>query len=211
MMRMLTPMFAQVIAPVRSAAASSVIVRALLITVLAIGVTVGGVLAGALVVAPVVSRAANVDMSHFDMSHVGLPRVTMAQAASLIADTRTRARSIVATLPEPVSRYAVPVLALISISGGLVALFARRSSRPTPPTLEVSDSLMAGRSTSRLTPRSAPRIHGKHAKTPRAVEALAASGASTTDIAWRTGLPIDAVRLLLSLSNVTRQLHPPTA
>lgn len=201
MMRAVTAPFAAVISPVRTAAASSLLVRALLVSALAIVVTVGGVFAGALIVAPVVSRAAHAELPHFDV----------AKTAQLLTETRMRARSIVANLPEPLARYAVPVLALISISGGLVALFARRYSRATPPMLEVSDSLMVGRNASHLTPRSSPRIHGKHAKTPRAVEALAASGASTTDIAWRTGLPIDAVRLLLSLSNVTRQLHPPTA
>ena len=197
----MTRMLITGIASVRSAAASSVVVRALLIAALAISVTFGGVVAGALVVAPIVSRVTQAAIPHFDVS----------QARALLADTRARAQAIVVALPEPVSRYAVPVLALVSIAGGLVALFARRSHRPSPPTLEVSDSLLTTRSSARLTPRSSSRVHSNRSKTPRAVEALAASGASTTDIAWRTGLPIDAVRLLLALSSVSRQLHPPTA
>ena len=197
----MTQLLTSVVASVRSAAAASVVVRVLLVTVLAISVTTGGVLAGALVVAPIVSRAAQATIPHVDVS----------QARGLLADTRSRVRAIVVELPEPVSRFAVPVLALISIASGLVALFARRSQRPTPPMFEVSDSLLTARSSTRLTPRSSSRVHGNRSKTPRAVEALAASGASTTDIAWRTGLPIDAVRLLLALSTVSRQLHPPAA
>ncbi len=37
-------------------------------------------------------------------------------------------------------------------------------------------------------------------RTPRAVQSLAASGASTTEIAWKTGLPVDAVSMLLEIS-----------
>lgn len=37
-------------------------------------------------------------------------------------------------------------------------------------------------------------------KTPRAVQALAAAGAAPTEIAWKTGLPVDAVAMLLEIS-----------
>lgn len=37
-------------------------------------------------------------------------------------------------------------------------------------------------------------------KTPRAVQALAASGAAPTEIAWKTGLPVDAVSMLLEIT-----------
>jgi hypothetical protein len=37
-------------------------------------------------------------------------------------------------------------------------------------------------------------------KTPRAVQALAAAGAAPTEIAWKTGLPVDAVAMLLQIS-----------
>lgn len=36
-------------------------------------------------------------------------------------------------------------------------------------------------------------------KTPRAVEALAAAGAAPAEIAWKTGLPLDAVSMLLEI------------
>ena len=41
---------------------------------------------------------------------------------------------------------------------------------------------------------------GKASRTPRAVAALAAAGAAPTEIAWKTGLPVDAVSMLLEIS-----------
>lgn len=52
---------------------------------------------------------------------------------------------------------------------------------------------------------------GKSDRTPRAVQALADAGKAPTEIAWRTGLPVDAVALLLAISTASRQLQPPTA
>ncbi len=57
----------------------------------------------------------------------------------------------------------------------------------------------------RRTPRAAmtPTIavrSGRASRTPKAVQALAASGAAPTEIAARTGLPLDAVSMLLELA-----------
>lgn len=41
---------------------------------------------------------------------------------------------------------------------------------------------------------------GRGARTPKAVQALAASGAAPVEIAHRTGLPLDAVAMLLELA-----------
>ena len=41
---------------------------------------------------------------------------------------------------------------------------------------------------------------GKSSRPPRAVAALAAAGANPTEIAWKTGLPVDAVSMLLEIS-----------
>ena len=43
---------------------------------------------------------------------------------------------------------------------------------------------------------------GKSSRTPRAVAALAAAGANPTEIAWKTGLPVDAVSMLLEISGL---------
>ncbi|MFN8979567.1 MAG: hypothetical protein ACK5ZZ_13435 [Gemmatimonadaceae bacterium] len=61
--------------------------------------------------------------------------------------------------------------------------------------------LQLRRSRVRTTPAAAPAIWlgGKAGRTPRAVQALAAAGAEPTEIAWKTGLPVDAVSMLLEL------------
>lgn len=56
---------------------------------------------------------------------------------------------------------------------------------------------------SRTAAAAAPVItlrSGKVARTPKAVQALAASGAAPVEIAHRTGLPLDAVAMLLELA-----------
>jgi 2-keto-3-deoxy-6-phosphogluconate aldolase len=60
-----------------------------------------------------------------------------------------------------------------------------------------------GRST-RTAAAAAPvitlRSGGRASRTPKAVQALAASGAAPMEIAHRTGLPFDAVAMLLELA-----------
>jgi len=66
-------------------------------------------------------------------------------------------------------------------------------------------------SPARQTPRSS-RATGRNAsRTPKAVQALADSGSDSAEIARRTGLPVDAVAMLLSIGSGGRQLRPPTA
>lgn len=62
--------------------------------------------------------------------------------------------------------------------------------------------LRARRGHARPTSAAVPtlRMNGKASRTPRAVQALAAAGAAPTEIAWKTGLPVDAVSMLLELS-----------
>ncbi len=81
----------------------------------------------------------------------------------------------------------------------------------------------AGKPAAKATARSAPAfsmpsismpslsLGGKADRTPRVVQALAAAGTAPTEISWRTGLPLDAVALLLAMSTASRQLQPPTA
>jgi hypothetical protein len=76
------------------------------------------------------------------------------------------------------------VLMALGLRRAVQALQARRSRR------------------ARTTPAAAAaiRLNGKTSRTPRAVQALAAAGAAPTEIAWKTGLPVDAVSMLLELS-----------
>jgi hypothetical protein len=57
----------------------------------------------------------------------------------------------------------------------------------------------------------APARRGSGSATPKQVRALVERGASLSEIAQRTGLPMDAVALLLAVSDPSRQLPPRTA
>ena len=194
----------------RNAAATSVLVRTVLYAALGLSVTVGGVAAGALIVAPVVASATDTPTTS---------RTTSSEASSLQSVKMTAAGTwrkldratdrILARLPEPVARYALPAIAVLSITGALLALFLPPLS--TAPATAVSSRLASpGRGMAMLTPKSTGSVAARKRR-PEAIEALAASGASAPDISWRTGLPHDAVQLLLSISPGHRQLHPPTA
>ncbi|MCC6245710.1 MAG: hypothetical protein IT353_22955 [Gemmatimonadaceae bacterium] len=193
----------------RTMAATSAIWRSILLGTLGLTVTVAGVAAGALVVAPVVAAVSAVGDGEALGTTVKSATVDAAQLAWRSLEGTTN--RVLAGLPKPVARYALPTLAVLSITGALLALFL--PPRAAASRLgAVSYSLPAPKRTlSRLTPLGSARVSAKKQRTPRAVEAMAASGASTTDIAWKTGLPIDAVNLLLAISSGPRQLQPPTA
>lgn len=72
---------------------------------------------------------------------------------------------------------------------GLAAFRKRRGKRAT---LAGAHRAASAAPTIKLGGRSSSR-------TPRAVQALAAAGAAPTEIAWKTGLPLDAVSMLLEI------------
>jgi len=192
----------------RAMAAQSLVVRGLLYAALALSVTVGGVAAGALVVAPVVASATaepGSDASGATASFLESVKVTVSAAWTRLDLGTDR---LLAGLPEPVARYLLPTVAVLSITGALLALFLPpRADLRTP--LASARMATPSRGLAMLTPKNGGRSVGRK-RGPEAIEAMAASGASAPDIAWRTGLPLDAVQLLLSIST-GRQLHPPTA
>ncbi len=192
-------------------AAQPLVVRMALLALLAIAVMVGGVMAGALVVAPVVAKATSpAATAQFQQTLAS----TSSAARAVVTQARGATQHAINEMPAPVTQFALPVLVVLSMIGGLSVLFVKRRSptRSLRPSLAGTDLLaMPTRSTSRATPRSTGRIGSRNQRTPQAVEALVASGASTTDIARRTGLPIDAIQLLLSMASGGRQLQPPTA
>ncbi len=182
----------------RVATRKSVLLRVLLVSLLAMAVTTAGVVAGALVVAPVVAQA----------DALGAGTALSSQLATVSAAAGTAARDAwsrvdrmtaeqLATLPDPVARYLLPSIAILSIIGAVLALLL--------------PSRTPGVTKTRTPPTNSTRLVTRKHRTPKAVEALAASGASTADIAWKTGLPIDAVKLLLAISSGPRQVHPDTA
>lgn len=193
---------------VRMASETSAVVRFVLLGAVAIAVTLGGVFAGALVVAPAVAKATHPDASAQLAQSLANTSETIAAAYASGLDL---ARTGIDKLPAPVTRFAVPAIAILGIVVTLSAVLLRRRTphRSLVPAATSFDP--SPRTVDRLTPRSTAKIATRDSRTPREVESLAASGASTTDIAWRTGLPIDAVQLLLALANAPRQLQPPTA
>lgn len=108
----------------------------------------------------------------------------------------------------------VPKIMWVYVDVALVALFVaawfyrRRNSAPT-----ASAKALNTESTRRLTASLPTKlVPGKGNRTPKAVAALAEAGTTPADIARRTGLPLDAVAMLLSLGSFgARQLQPPTA
>lgn len=124
---------------------------------------------------------------------VGVTMLGILGGAMLVAPAMPREQ-----LAEQLSR--MPREQLIMAGGVLAALavsvlgvqFVRRRARP-------------GRT---VAAPSMTQRGGRMSKTPRHVQALAAAGAAPAEIAWKTGLPVDAVAMLLNLSGA-RQLPPP--
>lgn len=90
---------------------------------------------------------------------------------------------------------ALLVLLFDAIRRGMGALSKRRGRRASLSGSRVS---AANRPPGAAPPTITLRP-GKAGRTPRAVQALAAAGASATEIAWKTGLPLDAVCMLLQI------------
>ena len=90
---------------------------------------------------------------------------------------------------------AVLVLLFDAMRRGMSALRKRRGRRA---------SLAGARHANITRPASAApptiTLRGRTSKTPKTVQALAAAGAAPTEIAWKTGLPLDAVSMLLEIN-----------
>ena len=170
--------------------------QAAFIAALGVGVTVGGVAAGALILAPAVAQATQ------PSTGAGLDRVVTMSASAvheMTNATRATLTSSVSALPQPYRRLALPALfGAIAMAGFVtsgVSYFRRHASTPG--------------ATSASRQKSGTKLNGS--RTPKAVQALADSGAEPSEIAWRTGLSLDAVAMLLCIGPTGRQLRPPTA
>lgn len=108
----------------------------------------------------------------------------------------------------------VPKIMWVYVDVALVALFAaawfyRRRRAGSTASTNAMNAELPRRSVAALPVKLVP---GKGSRTPKAVAALAEAGTTPADIARRTGLPHDAVSMLLSLGSFgARQLQPPTA
>ena len=207
-------------------------------TALAIGVPVGGVVIGAMVIAPAVSRVKplvrqmtapksveKASSSAKPVVAVVAPFKPMASALELqaIVDSAETLARQVAAKPAGVAGMRatglallnkatvetsrVPTAAWIAIDISALAMIAGmvllRRRRQAAPSAALAGGVLAA------APRSAA---SRTSRTPKAVVALAESGASATDIARRTRMPLDAVSMCLSMGSMGgRQLQPPTA
>ncbi|MCZ8203857.1 hypothetical protein [Gemmatimonas sp.] len=99
----------------------------------------------------------------------------------LVAFAALGAATAAALLIEPLRRVGS---ALRKRRGRRSALAHTRHAAPRPATAAPPTISLRG---------------GRGGKTPRTVRALAAAGAAPTEIAWKTGLPLDAVSMLLEI------------
>lgn len=162
------------------------------ILVATLGVTAFGVIAGAAIAAP----------------DQVLP-MTRAATDMLIASVRPMIEQAVASASQFITVYmkdASPRTIAMVLAGaatfvlGAVALwlFVRNSRGPA---MSRVPAVVSAPAASRRPGRS----------TPKQVRALAEQGSSRVDIARRTGLPVDAITLLLAVSDPARQLPPSSA
>ena len=173
--------------------AVGVLKQSVLVAALAIGVTIAGTAAGALIVAPAVSHVAqagwHVSMPTIVMPHVALPHLVgppMRLPTSLSGAFNAGNMTFRFALPAFVTLLAIVAMVCVIRMRKRAKVQLRRDTQPL-------------------------RVEGRPDRTPRAVQALAASGTSPSEISWRTGLAVDAIALLLAISTVPRQLQPPSA
>jgi hypothetical protein len=176
--------------------------RTLGLAALTLAVTAGGACIGALVVAPAIGNAP-APISLDDLRTVAGRSIeaTTALAVDRIAAGAAVAGELAARLPAPVDRALLPAMAamvLLAAAGWWWRQRRRGAATARPGVVPLV--AVAGR---------AGRAGRTPDRTPKAVRALAAAGAAPAEIAWRTGLPHDAVAMLLSLA--PRQVPPPAA
>lgn len=170
--------------------------QAAFIVALGVGVTVGGVAAGALVLQPAVAQATQ------PTAGGGIERAMTTSAAAvhdMTTATRAALTNSVSALPQPYRRLALPMLfGAIALTGFAATGWSYYRRHAASRTTSSSNRAKSG-----------TKLNGS--RTPKAVQALADSGAEPSEIAWRTGLSLDAVAMLLSIGASGRQLRPPTA
>jgi hypothetical protein len=99
---------------------------------------------------------------------------------------------------------AAGLVLLVELGQRAVRALRRRQRRPSVRAMRAA---VAGRTATSAAPALSLRS-GRGNRTPRTVQALAAAGTAPTEIAWKTGLPLDAVSMLLEINGgaLARQL-----
>ena len=120
---------------------------------------------------------------------IGVTILGLVVGAFLMSPTVSREQRLIALVA--LGGAAALVLLLEGATRALATIRRRTGPRAARRTAKVSRPATAAPPQVVLAQRS-------H-KTPKTVQALAAAGAPRTEIAWKTGLPVDAVNMLLEL------------
>ncbi len=169
------------------------------LTAVTLGVTAVGMVAGAAIAAP--DELLPMARAMADTIATRTGPMLVAAFDGTLAFGRNTGAALAARSPRELAMMGAGLLALML--GVAAVLQARRSRRAERP---------MGRPVPLITPLpSMPRRTPARSATPRQVRALAEQGTSLSDIARRTGLPLDAISMLLSVSDPARQLPPTTA
>ncbi len=164
------------------------------ITAITLGVTTVGLIAGAAIAAPD-QMLPLAKWAGRSLANEGLPWLERTAAAlrqlalSLTRDQSPRALGTI-----------VAGAATVLLGGAALTMTARTRRRAPVARTAAVNAVLHG----------APRRPAGRS-TPKQVRALAEQGSSPADIARRTGLPMDAITLLLAVSNPARQLPPSAA
>ncbi len=168
-----------------------------------LGVMTFGIVAGAAFAAPgellPVARAAGGAM--LDAS--GPVLSSLRTASEQVMTTAAQGASSMRSGNVSPRTMAMVVISMLAALFGVAALLLSYRSRRQSPASAMAPNLSAN-----VAPITSSR-RGNH-PTPKQVLTLAQQGASLSDIARRTGMPVDAVSVLLAIADPARQL-PPTA
>jgi len=191
--------------------------RLLRLTALATGMAGIGLIAGAAIAAPeeMAPLARALGTAALEGSHGAWVSVT-GWATTLAAPAADgRALSLRDRSPR---QLAMLIAATLTIGFGLAALVSHRRrtpqrapGRPVRFATRLRDATGGGLrlpASAILPLGTAPMRRRGNGEVPRHVHALAAKGVDVAEIARRTGLPLDAVSLLLALSPEARQAPP---
>ena len=223
----------------RLATAASTLWRGVQLVALAVTVTAGGMGIGAYLIAPLVGGSAAKAVQSAPVRSAPVRSTPQASATTTHAATvidlsdllsaagaglarGSRGLLIGMSAGRPARALVAPGMLLLVAAGAaatLIHLRRRDAQLQAAPTRAAAGrafgvtaraatypapTLGAGASASRAAAKQGNRQ-------VRAISTLAAAGSSTPDIAKQTGLSIDAVQLLLSITADDRQLQPPAA
>jgi hypothetical protein len=195
--------------------------RALRLTAIAAGMAGVGLVAGAAIAAPEQMVPLARTLGTVALEGTGAAWDATATRVSALPALATEWSALALGDRSP-RRLAMLVASALALGFGVAALVTRRRTATSPRTAQPARGAHQRRNrasstgvrlpaTAVLPVGTAPMRRRRESDMPREVQALAAEGVSLTDIARRTGLPLDAVSLLVALAPEARQAPPSAA